>query len=567
MAQTELDPDMHGRFSPANVNRSLGDSLWSTDVEVATASVYNLGVEFDGTNYWVSVGNPTGVSTDRCKFVLMDQAGTFVTRYFQPVGTWGTWGIRDLAFDGTYMYGGNDVWNSSYIAQFDLTGVFTGTLYGPHLDPAMTVTRAVAYDSNNDVFYTANWGSAVYQCDRLNNVVMLAPATGLSCYGAACEDGTANTMLWLWWYDGLADHGSEIDVATGAFTGYMFDGAAGATAGGACAYDAGGGAWELVALHQASPDTIEGYTLSKVLNPLEVDTDSIPTHAGGVANFTLDAGVGNAGDGFVLWASITPGSFPLPGGAMLPFSWDVVTNTVLNYAIAGLPFLPFIGVLDGNGQANVTMTIPPGADLPVDLPMMFAFSTHNPFDFVSNIVNVTLLAWVPPMDYSYDDATSENSLGLTAGGSIGWLHWFDVIPGYNNISMIESTYGSCPPSSNMIACIWNDPNDDGDPSDLGAPDSSIVGITANESTDNFNKYDIIDYNVTSRFFIGVIITDMLPAGNYPAPLDQDTVYGGQAWIVGDTTVPIDPNNLVGAELLNEMNSIGWPYYFLLRGDF
>jgi hypothetical protein len=286
---------------------------------------------------------------------------------------------------------------------------------------------------------------------------------------------------------------------------------------------------------------------------------------GGTATFTLSNGP--AGADYLIWASMTNGLFILPGGLPLGFAWDSITTTFLTTTIAGSPLTPFLGTLDGAGAGSAVLTIPGHTSPPLldDLDIMFVYSTVNPFDFVSNIVNVLVVAYVPPPPgYFYDDGSSENSLGLTAGGSLGWAHWFDVVPGNETIAEIQSTFGSCPAGSNCIACLWDDPNNDGDMLDVGAPLASLPGVTANESTDIFNTYDITDTVVASRFFIGLLITDMLPAGNYPAPMDQDTLYGGQAWIIGDTLGPIDPNNIAGAELVNEMSTIGWPFYFLLR---
>jgi hypothetical protein len=565
-AQTEVDMNMTPGFTAHNQDRALGDSLWSTSVEVASGDVYNLGVEFDGTNYWVTDGAPAG---GQCRFILMDQAGNYVNDFFQPAGTDNTWGIRDLAFDGTYMYGGNDVWNASYISQFDLSGSYTGVRYGPHLDPNMTVTRAVAYDGNNDVFYSANWGSAVFQCNRMNIVKQLVPATGLSCYGAACEESTANTMLWLWWYDATSDHGSEIDVAAKDFTGKSFDGMALATAGGACAYDAGGGAWHLVALHQATPDTIEAYDLATIVQPLEVDVDTIDAHLGGAANFNLSAGTPNAG--YVIWASITPGSFMLPDGAVLPFAWDAITTTFLNAAVAGNPLVPFIGTLDGTGAASTTLTIPGHTSPPLmdELDVSFCYTTHNPFDFVSNTVNVLITVYVAPSGYLYDDGTSEISLGTSGGGSFGWYQGFDTIPGYETIAEIQTQFGTCPAGSNCVVALWDDPNNDMDPSDCGAPLASVTGISANEDTDIFNVYDITDTMVSGTFFIGAIITDMLPyPDSYPCPMDDSAGYvAPRSWIANDQVDAIDPTYIgdpTSTIPISENSTIGWPYYWCLR---
>jgi hypothetical protein len=565
MAQTENDVNMMNGFTAANKDRALGSSLWSTSVEGATASVYNLGVEFDGTSYWVTVGAPAGGS---CFFVTMDQAGNLVNSFPQPVGTDNSWGIRDLAFDASSnrLYGGCDAWNPSYIDEFKkVDGSFTNIKYGPFLDPSMTVTRACAYDSNNDCFYAANWASPVFKCSKTNNVTQLMAGTGLSCYGAACEESTAATKLWLWWYDGAGDHGTEIDVNTKTYTGAMFDGGAGNTAGGACAYDAGGGNWNLVAMHQASPDTIEAFDLATVTQALEVNVASIDAHVGGTATFSLANGPANRD--YLIWASMTNGLFLLPGGLPLGFAWDSITTTFLTTTIAGNPLTPFLGTLDGAGAGSAVLTIPGHTSPPLmeDLPLMFVYSTYDPFDFVSNIVDVLIVAYVaPPPGYQYDDGSTEDALGWSAGGHTMWGHCFDA-SGSDTITTVDVAFGwngGTTVLDGLAAEIFvlEDPNDDCNPVDAVAV-HTINTVIANANSDTFMHFDGFSAPVSGKFFVAVHV-DLGVTGGFAAGMDTTSGYTtNDSWFTNAADVAG-----LGAATIYEMSAIGFPYHWMIRAN-
>ena len=67
-------------------------------------------------------------------------------------------------------------------------------------------------------------------------------------------------------------------------------------------------------------------------NVLTVNKNTIASSTGGIINFTLDAGLNNAGRNYILLGSTsgTELGFPLPGGYVtLPLNWDALTNAVL----------------------------------------------------------------------------------------------------------------------------------------------------------------------------------------------------------------------------------------------
>ena len=180
---------------------------------------------------------------------------------------------------------------------------------------------------------------------------------------------------------------------------------------------------------------------------------------------------------------------------------------------------------------------------------------------------------VPPSGYAYDLGVSNNSLGLTAGGGIGWLHGFDS-GGTDIITQVSSAYGTplfpgLPVGQPATVCIWDDPTNDFNPSDATLLYSAPI-VTANEDTDVFNAYPIPSVGVTGVFFVGIVCQNAV--GTYPAPMDGTFPSLSRAWIVGQTTgsggfAAFDYNNLALNDVpVQDMDSIGFPSVFLLRAE-
>ena len=210
--------------------QALGDLLFEVDFGAATGDTQLLGAEFDGTYYWVTGGNS---GADPNKLYKIDTSGALVATYDQA--SLAGWGWRDLAFDGTYLYGAD----SATVVQIDpTTGAATGvTIPGP-INPV----RALAYDPATDHFWAANWDSLLYEFDRTGAIINSFPAVGLSTYGMAWDSWSAGgPFLWLWSQDGPDPllTASQVNPTTGALTGVSFlgSGVVGEMAGGAAISD------------------------------------------------------------------------------------------------------------------------------------------------------------------------------------------------------------------------------------------------------------------------------------------------------------------------------------------
>ena len=142
-------------------------------------------------------------------------------------------------------------------------------------------------------------------------------------------------------------------------------------------------------------------------------------------------------------------------------------------------------------------------------------------------------------DYLIDDGSSENAVGLTIGGDVMWLVPFDVIAGAEYIVSISLTWGcaaipgSGPPNGAPTRVIlYEDPNDDGDPSDAVYLTESPT-VVANVDLDIFTVVSITPTLVSGKFFVAALYQNQ-PTGVFPASLDQ-TTSAGVAWLVGEDT--------------------------------
>ncbi len=233
--------DLVGSFSP--------DPAAGTDVGQA-------GVEFDGTYFYTAIWS----GTDIHKF---DIDGNLVETFTIP----GVSGLRDLAYDGEYFYGGaaaNNLW------QMDFTNhTLVSTIASP------VAVRAIAYDDDADGFWVNNWSTDFTLVGRDGNIMDSFPCSTvlISYYGLAYDPYTEGGP-YLWGYS-QAGSGCEIvqyDIATGTETGITYDvlqdvGLAGDIAGGLfTTSDYVDGTFVIGALTQGNPEWIAIYELCPAMS-------------------------------------------------------------------------------------------------------------------------------------------------------------------------------------------------------------------------------------------------------------------------------------------------------------
>ncbi len=155
--------------------------------------------------------------------------------------------------------------------------------------------------------------------------------------------------------------------------------------------------------------------------------------------------------------------------------------------------------------------------------------------------------------YAIDDGTTESSIGLVLGGTLCWFHLFDTRPGadFDVISEIQVAYGfpgspgfGVPNGTPATVCVWEDPNDDGDPADaqlIATQATTVQGI----DTHSLNSVLIAPVTVRRAFFAGVFLHHA--QNRFPASRDLSAVSAGRSFFVGTVTLngPFNPAQLAG----------------------
>ena len=390
MAQVPVDeiviPGSTGGQGPTG--RGLYTKSWEFDVQALTGDERCLGVEFDGTYFWVTGADDYYSGAHLYK--IDKDNNKVVQDFLQPNGQ--GWGWRDLALDDNYLYAGDP--RDGQGGMINKISKSTGNVYASYGPVPLKLCRAIAYDETTDSFWVGNEDEPIYQCFRNGNYNTYDNNLLKGIFGMAIEEVNVDNptrKLWIWSQDGTYVQATEFDIETGAFTGETFQGdaAVGGYAGGACARDTGKG-WELITMHQTTSDTLVAYGLSSA--PLTNEVIVINVATGGKVDFKLNAGISNAHRTYILFTGMSgsePGT-PLPGEqCILPLNWDPVTCVFLN--ILNTPMCQqFAFYLDADGKSTATLDtlgpLPGGSGLV----LTFAFALMNPWTFVSNPTKVTL---------------------------------------------------------------------------------------------------------------------------------------------------------------------------------
>jgi hypothetical protein len=191
----------------------FGDEVFTFDPQTPSGDVACLGVEYDGTYFWVTGRHP---SDEIHKLHKFDHNGNYIESFDQ--GTSSTFGWRDMAFDGTYLYSSDE----NEFAQIDpTTGLKVATLPMPTgFAPPL---RGLAYDPVTDHFWTVNFNSPIIEFTREGDVINTYPNT-LNAYGLAWDNVSAGgPYLWVFSQDGVPPiMVSQFSPATGQYTGVSF---------------------------------------------------------------------------------------------------------------------------------------------------------------------------------------------------------------------------------------------------------------------------------------------------------------------------------------------------------
>ncbi|MBU1368337.1 MAG: carboxypeptidase regulatory-like domain-containing protein [Bacteroidetes bacterium] len=197
-SETDADADIR----TVEMSREMWDLLYDFDMDTPSGLTGLAGAESDGEFIYATkwAGG---------EIVKFDMDGNFIETFTIP----GVTGLRDLAFDGTYMYGAAAA-TTVYKMDFN-----TQTLVSSFTAP--TAVRAIAYDADNDAFWGNNWSTDMVLFDETG--ATLNSLSGMpSMYGAA-YDNFSDGGPFLWFFTGTVTGGGcqveQYDIAAGAMTG------------------------------------------------------------------------------------------------------------------------------------------------------------------------------------------------------------------------------------------------------------------------------------------------------------------------------------------------------------
>jgi len=231
--------------------RDLGFFYADINMEKVTGDYRCLGVENTPTlnDWWI-----TGAKDLYGAFLYQVSYNGKTLKKQYPQGN-SSWGWRDLAYDGAYLYASD----SYVIEQIDpTTGLTTGVTTPAPTSPA----RALAYDPVTDSFWTANFDSDIFNVNRNGTYYTYDNPSNLSIYGMAMD--TINDVLWTWSQEGSGTLASAFDPRAGTFTGTEWDGGSApyaGTSGGCCIYEDSNMGTVFAGMHQSTPDNVAIYDI------------------------------------------------------------------------------------------------------------------------------------------------------------------------------------------------------------------------------------------------------------------------------------------------------------------
>nr|MBC8525872.1 carboxypeptidase regulatory-like domain-containing protein [Candidatus Cloacimonadota bacterium] len=201
--------------------REFGDILMDYDIQTPTGTICPeednqlIGCEFDGTHIWVTgAGGTNGINPNQ--LYKYDTSGNIIACYPQGTNS-ASWGMRDMAFDGTYLYAGDE--DGFY--QIDPSDGSVTTLFTAPLPGGLDCIRALAWVPYLG-FCSNNWSGDIIIFDAAGTQLgsLTAPVTG-SIYGMTYDN--INNCLWLYSQTGTpATTFSQYNIATEYETGLTY---------------------------------------------------------------------------------------------------------------------------------------------------------------------------------------------------------------------------------------------------------------------------------------------------------------------------------------------------------
>lgn len=208
--------DISPFLSDPSTQPTPSDAIWEVVAEYNLTDICgmsgNAGCEFDGNNFYITQWSEN--------IIFRINPETFIV---DTLAVEGVSGLRDLAWDGNYMYGGN--------AGSDIYCFNPETMELVDVIETSHSYRAIAYDGKNEGFWGNNWIGDLACIDRDGNIITTIVDPGIqSAYGLAYDDYelTGGNGPYLWVFEqgaggGYPQYIRQIPVESGTFSGTQRD--------------------------------------------------------------------------------------------------------------------------------------------------------------------------------------------------------------------------------------------------------------------------------------------------------------------------------------------------------
>ena len=190
---------------------AMWDVLYDLSYPEFFGTHFSYGAEYDGTSFYTTI-YPFSVIQE------IDILGPSLIREFSIPGVTH---LFDLAWDGTYMYGGGST-NTIYIMDFE-NETLIGTI------PSTEEVRHIAYDSDNDAFWVGNWVTDIVLIDRTGNELARLPADPVVTSNVgSCYDNVSPGGPYLWVFSlqsgfSAPQYIHQLQLPSGTYTGVSHD--------------------------------------------------------------------------------------------------------------------------------------------------------------------------------------------------------------------------------------------------------------------------------------------------------------------------------------------------------
>ncbi len=170
--------------------------------------------------------------------------------------------------------------------------------------------------------------------------------------------------------------------------------------------------------------------------------------------------------------------------------------------------------------------------------------------------------------YILDDGSPNSGLSYGMATDYCWFQYFTTVGSTDLITNVQVMFqpGMIPDQTPITLCVWEDPNDDGDPADAILV-AQVPGVVPPVVGNAFTTYPVPNpATVHGTFFVGAYLTTDGSFGTISL-LDYDTPLSGRAYFATDAPGFFDPSQL-SSSFYNHIEILGAGIHgvFMLRAD-